>query len=469
MGTMSTNRLMSWILLGALFFGGSSAASAQDNIDDLQFFAPAEITSYGGGYPRQRQGWFGSIDWTNQTISAPEVTDIGTPGGTIIVPSGELGGGFPTSFPDVLPPFFPTERGRLQTNTINTSKFDGDFTNGTRIEFGRVEGHWGWMIGINTIEPQSNSITAGDVDVVFGDTFLVQPFVDLETGLLSLRPVGFLEGFINTGVLDSVDDSSFDILLPGGIFGTAFGRFFDGNGDGVVDPEAIADVLPEGFQDLDDLYRLPVVFEELRVRNVVEVNSIELMPFYRLDQLHGGSNIEVSIGLRFTKFDEEFDVQGFGGILDDSNWNTRAENNIVGPQLMGRWSKTLGRFNLSASGRGFFGINFQNIKQNGTIAGFIDDAVVPAITTSRPNNLPAILNATSFNSGLHTEELAPAVELRAQVSYTVTKAIALTWQDGLARPSNMVNYQVPSMGILGDQNSQDVFIMGYTFGVEINR
>ncbi len=468
---MSTNRLMPWILLGALFIGASSTARAQDT-DDLQFFAPAEITSYGGGYPRQRQGWFGSVDYLSLSIAAPDVTDIGTPGGSAIVPSGEFGGGFPASFPDVLPSFFPTERGRLSTNTIDTSDFKGSFASGTRVEFGNVDGHWGWMVGINVIKPQVNTITAGDVDVIFGDSFVVQPFVDLETGLLSLRPVGLLDGFINTGVLDTVDDTSFDILLPGP---TAFGRFFDGNLDGVVDPTDIADVLPEGFQDLDDLVRLPVVFQEIRVRNVVDIKSVELMPFYRLDQLHGGGNVEIGVGLRYTKFDEEFDVQGFGGVLDDSNWNTRAQNNIFGPQAMARWSKSIGRFNLSAEGRGFLGINFQNINQNGTIAGFIDDRVIPGPITSRNNNLPAILNATSFNNALSTEEFSPLVELRAQVSYSVTKAIALragwtgSWQDGLARPSTMVNYQVPSMGILGSQNSQRLFINGYTFGVEINR
>lgn len=475
---MSTTRLMPLILLGALAIGAGSAANAQD-IDDLQFFAPAEITSYGGDYPPQREGWFGSVDWVRTSITAPDVTDIGANGGSAIVVSGELGGDFPLTFPDILPSFFPTQRGRTETNTINTSPFDGDFTNGTRIEWGHVDGHWGWMCGMNLINPQTNDIVAGDVDVVFLDSYALQPFVDLETGLLSYRPVGYLDGFINTTRVDvdeaAVDDTSFDILIPASVFRIAYGRNFDGNMDGVIDPTNPDDQLPAVFKDLDDLYRLPVVFEEIRVRNVVEVNTYELMPFYRFDQFHNGGNLELSLGLRFTRFEERFVVQGWGGILDDSNWNTKANNNIVGPQLMARWSKRLGRFNLSAQGRGFLGFNFQNVKQVATLASSLDDAVVPNSTTSRPVNFPAILNASTFNHGLHTEELAPAVELRAEVSYTVTKAIALkggwtgTWQDGLARPSNMVSYQLPTMGILENNNRQSIFMNGITLGVEINR
>lgn len=471
---MSQNRLMPLILLVAFALGGVPVARAQD-IDDLQFFAPAEITSYGGGYPRQRQGWFGSVDWMRMSITAPDVTDIGAPGGNAIVVSGEFGGDFPLTFPDVLPDFFPTQRGRVETNTVNTSPWTGDFTNGTRVEWGYVEDHWGILCGLNLMTPQTHDIVAGDVDVVFLDTYFLTPFVDLETGLLSFRPVGFLDGFINTTELDTVDDTSFDILLPGGIFGTAYGRYFDGNGDGVVDPTDINDVLPATFKDLDDLYRLPVTFEEIRVRNVVEMNTYELMPFYRFDQLQDGSNVEVSVGARFTRFEERFVFQGWGGILDDSNWNTKANNNIVGPQFMARWSKRLGRFNLSAEGRGFMGFNFQDVRQSGTIASFLDDAVPPAATTSRPNNLPAILNATTFKHGTHDDQLAPAVELRAEVSYTVTKAIELSagwtgmWQDGLARPSSMVNYTLPTMGIISGQNNQDIFVNGITLGVEVNR
>ncbi|CAK9068217.1 Uncharacterized protein SCF082_LOCUS34396 [Durusdinium trenchii] len=472
---MSTTRLMPLMLLGALLLGVCSPANAQD-IDDLQLFAPAEITSYGSDYPPQRQGWFGSVDWIRTSITAPDVTDIGANGASAFVVSGELGGDFPPTFPtQILPSFFPTERGRIETNTINTSPFSGDFTNGTRIEWGHVDGHWGWMCGMNLINPQTNEIVAGDVDVVFLDTYVLQPFVDLETGLLSFHPVGYLDGFINTTSLDTVDDTSFDILLPGSIFGPAFGRYFDGNLDGVIDPTNIADELPATFKDLDDLYRLPVTFESIKVRNVVEVNTYELMPFYRFDQFHKGGNLEVGVGLRFTRFEERFVVQGWGGILDDSNWNTKANNNIVGPQIMARWSKRVGRFNFAAQGRGVLGFNFQNVRQVGTLASFLDDAVPPAETTSRPNNLPAILNASTFNHGFHTEELAPSVELRAEVSYTVTKAFALkggwtgSWQDGLARPSNMISYRMPTMGILGENNRQSVFMNGITLGVEMNR
>ncbi len=480
---MRMNRLTTCAVLGTLLLAAATVKA--QNVDDLQLFAPAEITSY-GGYRLPNEGFFGSFDLMQMSITAPEVTSIGLPGGSAIVPSGNIGGVIPDTLPPgVIPPFFPMERGRLSTNTVDTSRFNDDFEQGQRVEFGYVDGHWGVLGSAWQIFPQNQSIVAGDVDVIFNDFEVLQPFIDPETGLLSIEPVGLLDGFVNQSVLDSVDDTTFDIILwaliPDLFSNFGAGRFTDGDGDGVIDPTNVADELPVVAYDLDDLVRLPVVFEELRVRNTLEVNSFEIMPFYRFDPLHRGGNLEVSVGVRFTQYEEKFDVQGFGGILDESKWHTRAENDVIGPQLMARYSQTVwGRLNIAAEGRGFLGFNFQDIHQSGTFASFLDDAVFPPLnspnnTTNADANLPVMFRATSFESGLHTDELAPAVELRLQASYTLTKSIAVRagwtgmWQDGIARPSNMVRYQLPSLGILGEENRQDLFMNGYTLGVEINR
>ena len=41
--------------------------------------------------------------------------------------------------------------------------------------------------------------------------------------------------------------------------------------------------------------------------------------------------------------------------------------------------------------------------------------------------------------------------------------------DGIARPSGIINYQVPDMGINVANNRQNVFVNGLTLGIDINR
>jgi len=72
-------------------------------------------------------------------------------------------------------------------------------------------------------------------------------------------------------------------------------------------------------------------------------------------------------------------------------------------------------------------------------------------------------------------EFSPIVELRMQSSFQLTRAIAVRagysaiYMDGLARASSMVDYQLEGMGILDEENTQDVTMHGFTFGIEVNR
>jgi len=42
------------------------------------------------------------------------------------------------------------------------------------------------------------------------------------------------------------------------------------------------------------------------------------------------------------------------------------------------------------------------------------------------------------------------------------------WVDAIARPSNMIVYEVPGMGINPAHNRQDVFVNGVNWGVDVN-
>jgi hypothetical protein len=74
----------------------------------------------------------------------------------------------------------------------------------------------------------------------------------------------------------------------------------------------------------------------------------------------------------------------------------------------------------------------------------------------------------------HQWEYSNLVEVRANLGYQVTKALVVQagwtgiWADGIARPSSMVDYALPAMGIR-DRNRQDIFIQGLNIGVVFNR
>ena len=73
-------------------------------------------------------------------------------------------------------------------------------------------------------------------------------------------------------------------------------------------------------------------------------------------------------------------------------------------------------------------------------------------------------------------EFSALGELRFNLSYQVFNkaSINVGWTglivDGIARPSDMINYQLPNMGILvHGNNRQTVFMEGLTLGFIFNR
>ena len=88
---------------------------------------------------------------------------------------------------------------------------------------------------------------------------------------------------------------------------------------------------------------------------------------------------------------------------------------------------------------------------------------------------PALMGPTYFTHWAHIQEWSPAVELRTELKYQLTRSITFRagwtgiWIDNLARASNLVNYEVAYMGLNTHFNRQDVFIHGLTLGVEVNR
>lgn len=440
----------------------ASVATAQHNTPfspleyegDAQPFEPFDGSTYGDPWP-PRQGWFFSFERLVYFMNAPRKTDIGRDGLQAQVVAGN---GF-----------------RTQTNTYNTGGLlTADDAWGNRYEFGFMDGTSGWLLAVFDGQPQDQQFTVNDMDVVF---------VDPPTGPFGL---GHLDGFVIRSNLSSVDDNlgeEFGLGDP-----TIFGRFFDGDGDGVIDPTNIADNLDPSQYDLEDTFRLPVLFQEAHIRNLAYMDGVELMKTNILWQMHHGGMLEVHYGVRYMRLRDRFRVRGFGGILGDSEWHNLADNNLVGPQVGARWYRRNHRWTLSAEGRFLAGFNFQSTQ----LTGFLGSQLAPVTdvpdgatglpplngglnTTSRAANTPAYFDPNSFAESWHQTEWAPTGELKLNASYNLTGQIALRagyqglYTYGVTRASNTIDYVMPAMGIRRDNNRQSLWTNMVTFGFEWNR
>ena len=380
---MSLNHTRTWLAAGLLVVLLGVPALAQ--VRDMQFFGPAGISSYGGG-ARPNEGFFFVFDGLSWSLSRPRPTTIGFPNLTRNV----------YYAPDVMV---------VQSNTHDTGGLKGEYTEGNRIQFGYMQGHWGWTFENVLLKNQNQTLMASAVDMVFSDP----PFGPQGSQLL--------EGYVDT--------------------------------------------------DLTIIEDLPVTFDDVFIRNRLEMWGVEWMCTYRTHPTHEGGIWELSLGVRYLELDDEFAVDGRGGILNESIWSTVAENHLVGPQAGVRWFRKSGRWSLSAEGRFFAGFNGQNLRQRGTLA---TDLIPPG-----GQNLPLAMDTTSFSHTEHANEWSPAGDVRLDLKYQLTRAVSLRagwsgmWMDGIARASSLINYEVPTMGIQMGYNRQDIFIHGPSFGIEVNR
>jgi hypothetical protein len=85
------------------------------------------------------------------------------------------------------------------------------------------------------------------------------------------------------------------------------------------------------------------------------------------------------------------------------------------------------------------------------------------------------MGPTSFNHAFHTEEFSPVVEVRAEARYKLTRCFDVgagwtgIWIDNVARASNVINYEVPDMGLRTLYNRQNAFVHGLNFTITVNR
>lgn len=455
---------------------------------DAQWFAPAELTGY-GGQRTANNGIFATWDGLWWAISNPDQVPIGRPGGPDLV---YINGVF-----------------RFDGNDVSTGAFDTEMSGGNRFEVGYMDGCYGWSVSYFQLQTQNQRLTATDASVLFNDTgapfdgaegFHLDPQdadVHGAEDLNATRFIGVLTGFVpdffveidpNTGEILNLASIVFDADIDGdGVFGR-FGldiATLDEDGNLVDPPGFVPDGIPDGIflgdaahiPDLDDLVRRPVVFDELHARLRTEMSGAEVSRICRSRPFHYGGHVEWYFGARYIRLEEDFEVDALGGLLADSLWHTSVDNNIIGPQLGLRYFRYNGRWRLDGSVKFTAGINLQNFRQRGTIAS----EAVSDISGFNPgddifNLLYSSfgLRPTSWLKGAHDYEFAPVVEFNVATAYQLTRALSVRvgvngmWMDGISRASSVVDYSLPTMGFVKNR-TEPLFVYGPFVGIELNR
>ena len=179
---------------------------------------------------------------------------------------------------------------------------------------------------------------------------------------------------------------------------------------------------------------------------------------------------EVLAGARYFRFDESFAVLGSGGVLDSSFWNTRSINNMGGGQIGLRFAHRRNRLMFTTEGRFTALANWQNNLQQGEIA-----SNTVAGTPDGPRKV-AELAAHRLEHRRSKDRVLALGRIRFNLQYQVFNkaSVNLGWTGiivgGVARPADMINYQLPNMGILvHGNNKQTVLMQGLTVGLIFNR
>jgi|GEM_PF-1922438 len=249
---------------------------------------------------------------------------------------------------------------------------------------------------------------------------------------------------------------------------------------------------------------IPATADELLMKNVLQLNGVELSRFYRARQLHNGAFFEVLYGVRWFNINDTFSaslsgngnssetitLQGFnyqppvgpselldpttasfsGNIFDATTWSMRANNNLIGPQIGFRLFRERQRWITSMSARFLAAANFQNLQLKTNIGS------LTAINQAAQNdNLASNFRGLGSDIQEYTTTFSPMGEMRFNVAYNVTRAVNITvGYTGLvvgnvSRGSNSIDYDAVNLIGIKRNTDQIFWTNGLDFGVAINR
>jgi hypothetical protein len=330
-------------------------------------------------------------------------------------------------------------------NSLRTSWDDGTFSSGRRYELGCAGDQWGLIAGLTTIDHEQ-TLSSGGGTVLFND------------------PGGLLNGFS-----DSNDDGYDDDLNHNNIYG----RTGEDLGTPSDDEPPVYSVPFDGIPDtpaatdFGDMGWYSVTFSDLQATSHVEMDSVELMAFFRHPGSHFSQTLDWYLGVRYLRFSDELNVSGTESVMNGAFWDTSTENNIVGPQIGARWTRRWGYFGVTAEGRFTPGLNSQRAHQIGSYAGVPEPGGEP--------NGPANLFANSFTNSHRDIAFSPVGEWRLDATAKINRCVAFRIGytgmviGGISRAAPKIVYELPNFGLSQEGSNEILLSHALTLGVEFNR
>lgn len=344
-----------------------------------------------------------------------------------------------------------------------------DWAWGTRYEVGYFNGDSSWSVGIMD---GRDATFAQNYGILTQDPLYGSVQINFDD------PLNLMFGFID--VIDALGgpfapDGIADDVNVNGQYGP--------DGFDTEDPGREPDVIAVGVPpDFGDLVRLPVSFQFVSVRNTTETDGIELMKSYRLSNLHRmtkhqNNDVEVGVGVRYMRLRDQFLVNGTDGTIGDSFWDTKIDNNLVGPQIMGKWTHQRHRMRLDVGGRFMFAYNISNFEQDVALGEAPQDVFGNPITDrsllAGQYNRPLYFNPTVAQHGKQENDFSPTVEFRAAANYQITRALSFKlgytaiFIDNINRSAANVKYELPNMGFRDDVGTQHILLNGVDVGLDL--
>ncbi|HYO25388.1 MAG TPA: BBP7 family outer membrane beta-barrel protein [Lacipirellulaceae bacterium] len=425
---------------------------------------------FGWGH-RYEAGYFcGGNGWLVGVLEGPKVTSQETYGfQNLVIPNtlpllnqGQVPLGATSQFLNFAPGLPP-----LLVNDLGQYPFSGGVGSAdlstTRNGFGSVHVNFetppGFLLGFRDYQADLNGNGINDDPVSAGPGRVVQ--IGTVTAIITngrVTSIQITAATTNQGADGVIDDLDGDGNIGFNIV------FIDVDLDGVFGD---GDILVAVGADNDDLHRFNIRFNTLTVRNTTETNGFELMRTHEMDNSHlpvkeQRNRFSFAYGARFFELDDNFSWDGDIDILGRTAQWTQAQNQIVGPQIRGRWLHQRNRFSFALDGRCLFGYNVTDTSQRGLL---FEDALPGAV------NRPVSAQPTATAIGRQDNEFSPVAELRAEGRYQLTSAFALKlgytgiFVDNITRASQVVRYRLPDLGLL-EGGQQDIFVNGVDFGVE---
>ena len=521
---MSINRSKLWLAWGLPLVLASMALGQElpDNewvpgVRDFQPFAPAsDTTSHYGSGPKRQRGWFFTIEDLAWSTNNPNRTTIGQAGFNPLVSTGIVGGFMvqPNSMDTGFIQPRLTQGERLQLGYVGED--------GVGLLIGTFAVHTSTSFG--TISDGGVSFSSNLVNGISPLEGFIEEALPVPANQPGFTGGGGAGGTARVAIVDAdinhnnvFGGSGRDIGTPNAAPPPTFVPPLDGFPD-VPAPT-----------DLGDLVQLPIFFTHIVTKYSSNVWGTEVMRTWWLSKSRRPDHgyWDLMAGARYIRFRDQFYFDGEGaettlapggggggggsgttsvklveGVLSNTFFNQTAANYMVGPQVGLRWYKQRGRLGWDVQGRFSASANFQTVQQTGFVAQRPESGrLEPAFFVVNPQPSVAFLQSLNSSGGTtttatnafnvpqfrtpnlvpqgvlntyHATTFSPIGELRVSANYQLFRNVQATvgWtglvMGGVARSVNMVNYNIPNLGIVTGHNQQAVFIQGINFGFNIN-